>query len=121
MTTLINKEIMSNFIKIIPEEWEFISLFESLPFDSSPEDGYYCYKYQQENITFTFSFDIFETSVQTKLELNGVPIETVLHEDAEKITIINNIIYVTFNKINYINNLKIQLSPLNIEWSSLKL
>ena len=113
---------MSHFIEEIPAEEEFVYFFESTAIDSDPSEGYWCYKYYEGNLSLSFSFHMCETSVQTVLELDGRVIQVVSCEDAEEIKIdqAKRRIDVSFTKKNNLTKLRIELSPIKIVWSTLK-
>ena len=73
---------------ITPDELDLLSFFESEPIESTPEDGYFCYKQTDANgIDFYFSFHEIERSIQVRLSLLGKDLVIFSEECAEKITI----------------------------------
>jgi len=106
---------------IIPKEEEFILFFESEATNSIPKEGYWNYTYKEDEVFLRFSFDIFEGSIQTVLKFKENIIETVSYEGAEKIRIEGNTLYVDFIITNNLTKLKLELHPIKITWSTLKM
>ncbi len=42
----------------VPDELDLLIFFESEPIKSRSEDGYFCYRYVDNNIELYFSFDV---------------------------------------------------------------
>ncbi len=72
----------------IPNDEDFLSFFESEPIESKTNDGFFCFKYSDENdMCLWFSYDIFQSSIQVKLSLKEQEFITVVQENAKKIQI----------------------------------
>lgn len=72
----------------VPDELEFLEVFESEPIESDPDDGYYCYRAaNEEGIELLFSFHEIEGSIQSRLMFNGEELAVVSGECAEEIKV----------------------------------
>ena len=71
----------------VPDELDLLVFFESEPIKSRPEDGYFCYRYVDNNIELYFSFDVAEGSIQARLNYLTNDIAIVSGELATKISI----------------------------------
>ena len=60
----------------VPEEYELAEFFECNECDSIPEDGYRCYTISDSRgCRLTFSFNVFEQSIQTSIYFNSVLVQ----------------------------------------------
>ena len=72
----------------IPDELDLLMFFETDPFESIPEDGYFCYKLvDNREVELFFSFHIIQASIQIRLMLSDCELAVFSREYAEKITI----------------------------------
>ena len=110
-----------------PTEDDFLVHLGVSPFDASPSDGFWCYRFPSDTgDELQFSFNTHESSVQTVWLAQGRPVCTVVHENARQIRIVGSdgrtSIHVDFLRTD--NGLKAELElqvyprP-EIRWSSL--
>jgi hypothetical protein len=68
---------------LVPDEFALVGFFGAEPVERSVDHGYWCYEMvDARNIRLRFSFDIFEQSVQTALQVADSPLVTIVHEGA---------------------------------------
>lgn len=104
-----------------PSDLALLEFFESEPLDSEPQDGYWCYQYVDEKeIGVRLSYNILEKSVQTTLLCNGEETDTVVHEGAEELYIVDQVLHGKFD-LGQDTRLVLQLKPrILIRWSTLR-
>ncbi|RKH48106.1 hypothetical protein D7Y23_20750 [Corallococcus sp. AB050B] len=74
---------MSSDVFLIPDELELLEFFWAEPVERSVDDGYWCYEVtDRRGVRLRFSFNLFERSVQTALQVMDSPLMTVSHEGA---------------------------------------
>lgn len=62
-------------------ELELLDFFWSEPKEAAPQDGYWCYRVQDDQrVGLRFSFNVLERSVQTTLFVNDREVEVVSQE-----------------------------------------
>lgn len=73
---------------VVPDPVELLAFFASEPVEESSADGYWAYEIvDARGVRLRFSFNLFERSVQTRLDIGGVEIATVGHEGALRMTL----------------------------------
>lgn len=72
-----------------PSELELLGFFWSEPSEAVPEDGYWCYRVQDDRrVGLRFSFNVLERSVQTSLFVDGREVQVVAQEGAMRMVVI---------------------------------
>ncbi len=106
---------------VIPTELALLEFFESEPVEARPQDGYWCYEVSDKlGVYVRLSFNILEKSVQCSLSLKGNNLETVVHEGAEELRIVDDAIHGRFCLGNT-SYLELRLRPfICVQWSSLQ-
>jgi len=108
-----------------PTEYDLISFFGTLPVESQPNEGFWCYRTEKGDLSLQVSLDMFERSIQTVLEAHGKIIATVSHEGLDwiKIASVNNkeTLSATFEGREYKSRMEIKIEPdIEVKWFSLK-
>lgn len=106
----------------IPDELELLEFFESEPFESEAQDGYFCYKAKDtKGIELYFSFNQLERSIQIRLMLLDQEFLVFSEECAEEIKLIKDkaeeYLSCIFSFNGAISEAKIRISPeIKINW-----
>lgn len=113
---------MSNDVFSIPDELELLEFFWAEPVERSVEDGYWCYEVtDRRGVKLRFSFNLFERSVQTALQVMDSPLITVAHEGAITMTVSGRMLTCHFSSGRSDTRLVMRLGDsINLEWSSLQ-
>lgn len=104
-----------------PSDLDLLEFFESEPVEFAPKDGYWCYEFTDSyKVSVRLSCNVLEKSVQTVLLVNGDEVETVVHEGAQELTIVDHKLCGRFD-LGSDSLLIVQLKPrVSIRWSSLR-
>lgn len=107
---------------LVPDEAELVAFFGVEAKEKRPQDGYWSFEIRTvHGLTFVFSFDVAERSVQTMLSQPGQLEWTVSHELAEQIAISGAELRATFSSPGSKTVLSLRLSPsLRTTWSTLR-
>ncbi|MBK9261883.1 MAG: hypothetical protein IPM54_19025 [Polyangiaceae bacterium] len=106
----------------VPDEIELLELFGTEPIERSVDDGYWCYEVvDARNVRLRFSFNIFEQSVQTTLQVADLPLITVVHEGARAMKIADKSLTCTFSYAGSAATLVLRVAEsIRLEWTSLR-
>lgn len=110
----------------IPDSEELLIFFEGEPVESIPEDGFYCYRFEDNSeLELYFSFSKYEGSVQVRLVNRGVEVALVSEELATSLEIRKDksgeYIYADFDLGNACSRLEVRLKPnINFYWYTLQ-
>ncbi|NPD26988.1 MULTISPECIES: hypothetical protein [Corallococcus] len=106
----------------IPDELELLEFFSAEPVERSVEDGYWCYEVSdRRGVRLRFSFNLFERSVQTALQVMDLPLITVSHEGAESMTVSGKTMTCRFSYQGSDARLVLRLNDsINLDWLSLR-
>ncbi|NNB89276.1 hypothetical protein [Corallococcus exiguus] len=106
----------------IPDELELLEFFSAEPVERSVEDGCWCYEVSdRRGVRLRFSFNLFERSVQTALQVMDSPLITVCHEGAESMTVSGKTMTCRFSYQGSDARLVLRLDDsINLDWSSLR-
>lgn len=81
---------MSRMLAEVPSELDFLTSMGVEPHESSPSDGFWSYRFEDESgINLILSFDQHAGSIQTSLFLGDRRLSTVSHEGLESLRILN--------------------------------
>ena len=107
---------------VIPEEIELLAFFGAEPVERLVDDGYWCYEVvDQRNIRLRFSFNVFEQSVQTALQVAGASLATIVHEGAQVMSVSGDTLTCRFLYAGGQSTLMLRLDgSISLEWSSLR-
>jgi hypothetical protein len=105
----------------VPDETELVSFFSDLPAESRPEDGAWTYRVTDDNgVTLRLSFNTHTRSVETVVIMNDTEIARTVHEDALRMRIDGDDLYVTFAPGRLETRLHIAVAPgIAVQWASL--
>lgn len=114
---------MGNDVFSIPDEIELLEFFWAEPVERSVEDGYWCYEVKdRRGVKLRFSFNLFERSVQTALQVMDSPLITVAHEGATSMVISGQTMTCRFSYAGSDARLVLRLGDsIHLEWSSLRM
>ncbi|RKG74378.1 hypothetical protein D7W82_38085 [Corallococcus sp. CA049B] len=106
----------------IPDELELLEFFCADPVERSVEDGYWCYEVtDRRGVRLRLSFNLFERSVQTALQVMDSPLITVSHEGAESMTVAGQTMTCRFSYKGSDARLVLRLGDsIQLDWSSLR-
>ena|SRR5689334_491828 len=107
----------------VPDVAELTEFFGSEPVEHSAEDGYWCYEFTDElGIQIRLSFNIHERSLQTTLSLRGRQFATVLHEQADDLTVSGQCLSCVFSSESSKTTLTVHLhdGATSVRWSTLR-
>lgn len=104
-----------------PSDLELLEFFESEPIESEPSDGYWCYEFTDGyGLGVRLSCNALAKSVQSVLLVGGREVETVAHEGAEEMKIVDGSLRCSF-ALNQLSQLEIRVRPaITVHWSSLR-
>lgn len=108
-----------------PEDIELLEFFESEPFESSAEEGYFLYRYTDSNgITLDFSYNEVESSVQVNLLFNDNVISNYSQEGAVELSLRKDAsgqyVSCSFDFEGATAEARVQLKPnLSVKWFTL--
>ncbi len=113
---------MGNDIFSIPDELELLEFFSSDPVERSLEDGDWCYEVtDRRGVRLRFSFNLFERSVQTTLQVMDSPLITVVHEGAISMAVSGKVMTCHFSSAGSDARLVLRLGDsIHLEWSNLR-
>lgn len=110
-----------------PSANDFLAAFGVEPVEARPQDGYWCYAFDAgRGLTLRFSFCTHDTSVQTRVIVDGRTVSTVSHEGASEIRILDEgrmaRIEVTFDSsLALTTHLVVDVLPeVRVTWASLR-
>lgn len=106
----------------VPDEVELLDFFGAEPVERSVDDGYWCYEIvDTRNVRLRFSFNIFEESVQTTLQVADSPLITVVHEGARAMRVKDQSLTCSFSYVGSTATLVLRVkNAITLEWSSLR-
>lgn len=106
-----------------PNEADLTDFFGAGPMDRSVDDGYWCYEITDESgVLLRFSFNLYERSVQTVLNVAGMAIATVSHESAERLVIRDSVLRCEFSGSASRTTLIVKLQQrISVTWTTLRM
>jgi hypothetical protein len=106
----------------IPDEVELLEFFGAEPVERSVDEGYWCYEIvDARNVKLRFSFNIFEQSIQTTLQVADSPLITVVHEGARSMKVVAQSLICGFSCPGSATTLVLRVAgSISLEWSSLR-
>lgn len=106
----------------VPNERELVEFFGAEPLDRSVDDGYWCYEVVDgRGVRLRFSFNIFEQSVQTALQVADSSVAVVAHEGARTMTIEDGSLTCRFSYEGGTTTLVVQVAgAISMDWASLR-
>lgn len=106
-----------------PSEADLVDFFGTEPIDRSVEDGYWSYEITDDSgVLLRFSFNLYERSVQTVLQVAGAAIATVSHESAERLAIRDNVLRCEFSGSASRTTLIVKLQErISVTWTTLRM
>jgi hypothetical protein len=107
----------------IPSEADLTDFFGAGPTDRSVDDGYWCYDITDHSgVALRFSFNLYERSVQTVLNVAGTAIATVSHESAERVVIRDRMLRCEFSGSASRTTLIVKLAErISVTWTTLRM
>ncbi len=108
---------------LVPTERELLEWFGCPPKGGS--DSRYAFEVVDSvNVKLRFSFDVIQSSVQTTIFINDVPVTKVVHENARKLWLQDiggrKTLRAEFATKEEVTQLVIEIEPrIRVEWSSL--
>ena len=107
---------------IVPDEREFLECFNSEPIERSPEDGFWCYRFDDSRgVRLFFSFDTHMDSVRTALGFGGDDVASVYCEGCRSINIEDDWITCQFVQPGVETTLTVRLNgDISVDWHSLR-
>ncbi|MEZ4234251.1 MAG: hypothetical protein R3B89_34065 [Polyangiaceae bacterium] len=107
---------------LVPDEFELVEFFGAEPVERSVDDGYWCYEMvDARNVRLRFSFNIFEQSVQTALQVANSPLVTLVHEGARAMKIEDQSLTCSFSYVGSTATLVLRVAgAISLEWASLR-
>ena len=107
---------------LVPDELELLEFFGAEPVARSVDDGYWCYEMVDDrDVRLRFSFNIFDQSVQTTLQVANLPLLTVVHEGAQVIMIEDQLLTCSFSYAGSTSSLALRIAGgIRLEWASLR-
>lgn len=115
--------MMANEAFSVPDEVELLEFFGAEPVERSVDDGYWCYEVvDARNVKLRFSFNIFEQSVQTTLQVADSPLITVVHEGARAMKVAKQSLTCSFSYAGSAATLVLRVAgTISLEWASLRM
>lgn len=113
---------MTNQAFTVPDEIELLEFFGAEPVERSVDDGYWCYEVSDaRDVRLRLSFNVFEQSVQTSIEVAKSPLITVAHEGAREMKVSGQALTCRFSYAGGEATLVVRVTgSINVEWSSLR-
>ena len=107
----------------LPDDIALLEFFGEGPSAAEPADGFWAYTISDpRGVMLEFSFNVLEGSVQTRLEVGGLPLSVVSHECAESIGVEAGDLVARFRPADTKTELRISLRDhIECTWSTLLL